>query len=114
MAKILDFNSLQRPTLEITMKDADKTKFKLICPREGLIERLEAGLNELHEVLERRDSSTINATYTLAAELFSENDQGVIVTADDLRNKYNLGLEELVFFYSAYMDFINDIKNAKN
>lgn len=114
MSKVLDFNSLQRPTLEIVMKDDEHTKLHLICPRAGLIERLESGLKELQEVLEKRDSSSIKACYKLAAELFSENDDGVDVTADDLRNKYNLGFEDLIFFFSAYMEFINDFKNAKN
>ena len=114
MVKKLDFNSLQRPTLDVTMKDEEQTKLRLICPRQGLIERLEAGLNDLQEVCEKRDGSSIKACYELAADLFSENDAGITVTGEELRGKYDLGLEELIVFFSAYMEFINEIKNAKN
>lgn len=114
MAKTLDFNSLQRPTLELVMKDEKKTKLHLICPKESLIERLEAGLKELNEVLKKKDGSSIRACFTLAAELFSENDDGVTITAEALRDDYHLGIEDLVIFFSVYTDFINEIKSAKN
>ena len=114
MAKVLDFNSLQRPTLEIVMPDENKTKIHLVCPTEKLVERLEAGLKELNEVLEKKDGKAIAACYALAADLFNCNDDGLLVTATDLREKYRLGIDALVVFYSAYLDFIDEIKNAKN
>ena len=114
MPQVLDFNSLQRPTLELVMPDENKTKIRLICPTENLVERLEAGMKELTEIMNKKDAHSLAACYTLAADLFSCNDTGLQVTAEDLRDKYRLGLDALVVFYSAYIDFINEIKNAKN
>ena len=114
MAKVLDFNSLQRPTFEVTMKDDARTKLRLVCPKESLVERLESGLKELREILEKKDGSSIRACFQLAADLFSENDNGVEITAEMLRDRYRIALEDLVVFFSAYTDFINEIKNAKN
>lgn len=115
MAKSLDFNSLQRPALELTMCDDAKTKLRLVCPYEKLIEKLEAVVPELTEIMEKNDASSVRAVYDLAAELISCNIEGVRVTADDLRDKYRLGLDAMIVFFSAYMDFIDeDIKNAKN
>lgn len=114
MAKVLDFNSLQRPTLELVMPDEKRTKLRLVCPTESLVERLEAAMKELTEVLEKKDVTSIRACFDLAADLFSCNDTGLQVTAEDLRDKYRLGLDALVVFFSTYVDFLDEIKNAKN
>lgn len=114
MAKALDFNSLQRPTFEVTMKDDARTKLRLVCPKESLVERLESGMKELREILEKKDGSSIRACFRLAADLFSENDNDVEITAEALRDQYRISLEDLVVFFSAYIDFIGEIKNAKN
>lgn len=114
MAKVLDFNALQRPTLELVMPDENKTKLRLVCPTERLIERLEAGMKELTDVMKKKDGGAIAACFELAADLINCNDDGVVVNAQELRDKYHLGIESLVVFYSTYVDFIDEIKNAKN
>ena len=115
MAKRLDFNSIQRPTLEITMCDKDKTEFRLVAPSEALIEKLEAVGPEMVEIMEKGDLNSIRAVFDLAAELISCNDEGKQVTADDLRDKYKLRLDAMIVFFSIYLDFIDEeIKNAKN
>lgn len=112
MAKILDFNALERPTLEITMKDTDRTKIRVTTPTERLYERLLVASAELAHV---KDAAAIRATYDLAAELISCNLDGLIVTADELKDKYRLTWDtDLIVFFSAYLDFIHEIKNAKN
>jgi hypothetical protein len=115
MAKSLDFNSIQRPKLEITMCDEAKTKFHLVCPSEALIEKLEAVGPELVGVMEKNDRDAIRAVFDLAAEFISCNTEGKQVTADDLRDKYKLGYDVMIIFFSTYLDFIDEeIKNAKN
>jgi hypothetical protein len=114
MAKVLDFNALQRPTLELVMPDENKTKLRLVCPTERLIERLEAGIKELTDILNKKDIEAIAACFELAADLINCNDDGIVVNAQELRDKYHLGIESLVVFYSTYVDFIDEIKNAKN
>ena len=114
MAKILDFNSLSRPTLELVMRDEAKTKLRLTCPTEALIERLETGMGELREILARRDVAAIRAASALAAELMSCNDSYTEITADQLRDDFRFGVEDLIAFFVCYGEFIDEIKNAKN
>lgn len=114
MAKTLDFNSLQRPTLELIMKDEKKTKLRLTCPTEMLVERLETGMDEMQEILARKDAAAIRASFSLAAELMSCNDSYTVVTAEQLRDEYRFGIEELIAFFVCYGQFIDEIKNAKN
>lgn len=114
MAKSLDFNSVQRPTLELTMKDDAHTVIRVSMPKEALIERLSAGLSELREIVAQQDGESIRALFELAADLISCNRNFVTVTAEDLRDKYHMDFEDLTIFFSAYLDFVNEIQNAKN
>jgi hypothetical protein len=114
MVKKLDFNAIKKPTLEITMKDDAATLIRVTTPREENIERLEAMGKELKEITDRGDQAETRAVFELAAELFSFNLDNIQVTAEDLRDVYHLDLEDLVIFFSAYMDFITEVSNAKN
>lgn len=114
MAKTLDFNTFNRPVLELVMRDDERTTIKVCTPNEGLIEELQAMLPELEPVLKTGDKASIATIYDLAAKLINCNRSFIKVTGDDLRNKYRLDLEALIMFFSAYMDFISEITNAKN
>lgn len=114
MARELNFNSLERPHLKLTMRDADHTVLRVTTPTEGLIERLTACADELQEVLNKKDQNATRAAWDLLAELLSYNMEGIKVTADDLRGKYGLYLEDAIVLVAAYFDFINDLKSAKN
>lgn len=114
MAKTLDFNALNRPTLPLVMADEAKTKIDVIAPTEGLVEELQSIAPDMVKVLVSDDETAVPVIYDLAARLISCNKQGLKVTAEDLRDKYKLNLEALIFFYSAYMDFMDEITNAKN
>lgn len=114
MAKTLDFNSMKRPTLRLVMQDEAKTCISVSTPTEALVEELTEAMPQLDTVLQSNDGSMIQAIYDLAARLISCNRDYKKVTAEDLRDQYKLNLEDLVIFYSAYLDFINEITNSKN
>ena len=114
MAKTLDFNSMKRPTLRLVMQDEAKTTIDVSTPTEGLIEELAAATRELDAVLQSGDASMVQAIYDLAARLISCNRNFMKITAEELRDKYKLNLEDLVIFYSAYLDFIDEVTNSKN
>ena len=114
MAKTLDFNIIVPPTLPLVMRDAERTRVDVVAPTEGLVEELEAaapGLNKAFASSAKEGTPTI---YDLAARLISCNQQGLQVTAEDLRDKYHLNLEAMIVFYNAYTDFIGEVTNAKN
>ena len=110
----LDFNTAIMPTLDLTMMDDDHTEVRVTVPTEGLVEELQAAGAQLQGIMEKQDAAGIQAVYNLAARLMSCNREGLQMTADDLRGKYRLNLEALLLFFSAYMDFISEINNAKN
>lgn len=114
MAKVLDFNTVERPVLELVMQDDDRTHIQVGTPTESLVEELAALAPKLERVLQSKDADSIAAIYDLAARLINCNRNFVKVTAEELRERFNMNLESLVIFFGAYVDFINEITQAKN
>lgn len=114
MAKILDLNALDQPVLELTLRDENRTTFKLTTPTVKMTEKFLAAKGELSEVASTRDADKIKKFYELAAELISCNAEYITVTSEDLRDKYRLTFGDLVVVFAAYLDFIREFNNAKN
>lgn len=114
MAKVLDLNTVERPTLELTLQDKEKTTILVSTPSEALVRELEEVAAEMDALYRRGDKESVDAIYDLAARLISCNRQGLQVTADELRTKYKMSLESAVIFYNAYLEFINELTNEKN
>ena len=114
MARTLDFNSINRPVLELVMQDEAKTVIKVSTPSEKLVEELQATMPELQEVLNTGNKDAVALCYDLAARLINCNRSFITVTAEELREKFRIDLESLVIFYSAYLDFIQEINDVKN
>ena len=112
--KTLDFNAIQRPALTLTMKDDEHTVIRVTTPKTALIDRLVSGMTELEEILKKKEPNTLRAVYDLAAELMSNNLDFITVTGDELRDKYKLELDDMVVFFSVYLDFVHELQNAKN
>lgn len=112
--KVLDLNTIQRPTLTITMSDEKKTVLTLTTPTEGLINEMQALAPELEAVLEKGDQLGQQKSYEIAAALLSCNNEGVKITPEELTTTYKFDLDTAVVFFSAYFDFISEITNEKN
>ena len=114
MARILDFNSVEIQTLDIVLRDEARTMIHLKTPTEGLVQELIRISPRMHKVLETGDEESLSLTYELVAKLINCNRDGIKVTPEELRTKYNMDFEFIVVFCNHYLDFINDITNAKN
>lgn len=114
MAKVLDLNALDQPTLELKLRDDARSVFRLTTPTTHLVERFIAIKGELAGVAESRDADRIKKVYELTAELISCNAEYIKVTAEELRDKYRLTFGDIVIIFSAYLDFIQEMTNAKN
>lgn len=114
MLKTLDFNSLEKPVLELTLKDVDRTVVRLTAPSEELVGKLTSASGELQNVLKDDTGVMIKALFELIAQLMSCNLDGLRFTAEDLRDKYGMKLYEATVFVRVYLDFIKDLTSAKN
>lgn len=114
MAKVLDLNNLTRPTLELTLQDEQRTTVRLTTPSEALVQSLSALTPAELEKLKSGDKESTDFAYNLAAQLISCNLDFLTVTAEELRGRYHMDLYSAMVFFGAYLDFINEIANAKN
>lgn len=112
MGKTIDFRALQKPFLKLIMNDG--TEIRVTTPTADLVENVRANLSELINVLKGEGAEQKKALYDLAARLIDCNLDAVKVSADSLRNEYDWSVEDLTVFYTAYVEFIEEIENAKN
>lgn len=114
MVKKLDFNALEKPVLEITLRDKEQTVLRITSPTEELVERFTAAAEELKSITGENNGERISALFGLIAELMNCNLDEITLTAEDLRGKYGLKLYDAVVFCKVYLDFIQELENAKN
>ncbi len=114
MVKKLDFNALEQPVLEITLRDPEKTVVRIVTPTEELIERFTAAAADIQSITSENNGETIRALYGLVAELINNNLDELKFTAESLRTQYNMKLYDMVIFVKVYLEFIKEIENAKN
>lgn len=114
MAKIIDFNALEQPTIEVVLRDEARTKITVTAPDLALIEKLQANSDSIKAACSTKDLKAVNEAYNLAAEFMSCNQEGIKLTGEELRTKYGVTYALLFIFIMNYLEFIDEIKNAKN
>lgn len=110
----LDLRALEQPTLELTLLDDAATTLHLTIPETSLVEKLMAIAPELKAIQQSQDDDSIQKLYSFAADLISNNEEGVTVTAEELNDVYKLRFVHLVFIFRDYLKFIRGIENVKN
>ena len=114
MTKKLDFNSIEPKVLELTMKDDERTVIRVSTPTEALIEEIQLVAPKLDAAINGKSETSTESVYDLAARLISCNRDDLTVTKEELRGKYRMNLENMLIFFSAYIEFINEITHEKN
>ena len=114
MKRKLDLSALEQPTLELTLLDENKTTVHMVLPETKLVEKLITVYPDMKAVASSGDAGSIQKLYELAADLISNNEEDITITAEDLRDKYGVRFAHLVFIFRDYLDFINEIKAEKN
>lgn len=115
MKRTLDFNALEQPSIELTFRDAARTRVTVTAPTTALVEKLQSNLNTINATLGGNDAAALPAVYDLMAEFISCNEEGLRVTGTELRDKYGwTGILYPFAFMKAYLAMIEEIQNAKN
>ena len=111
----LNLNTVQRPTLNLTMMDEEQTVLRVKVPTLDMFKKVQAMSSSLDGV-ESGDKDSEEALYEVLAHLLSCNRDYIKVTADELKTdgKYHLDLEDAILVFRAYVNFISSIANAKN
>lgn len=114
MVKKLDFNALETPVLEITLRDKEQTVVRITAPTEQNVERFMALAENLQALKTDDTGETVKAAFELIAELINCNLDELTFTAESLRDKYGLKIYDAIVFVKVYLEFIKELENAKN
>ena len=110
----LYFNRHRPPVLPVELPDEKGTLIKITPPTVDLQEELRDYADELNTLLDGDDISQRAAIYDLAARLMSCNRNMRTITAEQLRTVYNMDEDDLVVFFHVYVNFLQELENAKN
>lgn len=115
MSRSLDFNAIERPTLDLTMRDEAHTVLHISAPTEAFVEEMESLGPTIDKMKKGGDTRELfQALYEFFAKVLSHNEDGLKVTAEELRNVYKLTLLDIFALYGEYMAFIEELQSAKN
>jgi hypothetical protein len=114
MVKKFDFNALEKPVLEITLRDKEQTVVRVTAPTEEMVERFMSMAANIQNLKTDNNGELIKAAFELIAELINCNLDEMTFTADSLRTQYGLKLYDAVIFIKVYLDFLKELENAKN
>lgn len=110
--RTFDFNAIEQPRLETTLKDG--TIVHLELPPVAQVEQLQAAVPKLRQTINAHDLTGIHNYYEMLAVLMSCNAENLHFTAEELETQYRITLHDIVAFYAIYMQFIDEVRQAKN
>ena len=116
MDYFLDLRQVDQPSFTLILRDDDGTVVHLCAPTVDLVDELREGGDVLLAALQgaHGNDKQKRAVYDFAARIINCNTDNFKTTAEELAIRYRLSLSILNAFFDKYVDFINDIQNAKN
>lgn len=114
MTHTFDCKSLRQPTFRLVMDDAADTVVHVAVPTVDIIDRVRANLPELLALVSGDSAASRQAIYELAAMLINCNTDAIGISAHDLIHRFNWDVKLLSGFYTSFLNFIEEIENAKN
>lgn len=114
MAKPLNFNNVKKSYLNVTLADENNTVLLIGTPTKAIMDDLVA-LQDSINTINDEEEANIEATdelYGACAKLMSRNKAGIKITKEYLGEIFDF--EDIIIFFNAYMDFVDEVTSAKN
>lgn len=113
MANTLNFNNVKKRYLTVTLADEKKTILMIGTPTKAIIDDLLLLQSSLEAVKDdETNAEAVDDLYLSCAKVMSRNKGGIKVTKEFLETLFDF--EDIMLFFSAYMDFVEEVTNAKN
>lgn len=113
MSKSLNFNNIKKKYLTVTLADEKNTTLMIGTPTKAIMDDLVLLQSSLESLSE--DETNVDATedlYNACSKVMSRNKGGIKITKEYLEEIFDF--EDIVIFFNAYMDFINEVTGVKN
>ena len=113
MAKSLNFNTLKKQYLNVTLSDENETVLMIGTPTKTVIDKLR-DLNNILASIDDTDVDTdfLNDLYDTCAKIMSRNKGGIKITGEHLADC--LDYEDIIIFFNAYTNFVDEVIASKN
>ena len=113
MAKPLDFKTIPKQYLTVTLPDEKGTTLLIGTPNKKLMDDLMV----LQTTIDRFDENTtdtesFNELFDACAKIMSRNKANIEITKEMLEEIFDL--EDIMIFFNAYMGFIDEVSGSKN
>ena len=111
MSKPLNFNNVKKQYLTVTLADTKKTTLLVGTPTKAIMNSLISLQSEIEDITED-NTETTDALYEACAKVMSRNKGGIEITKEYLEETFDF--EDIMIFFNAYMEFINEAMSLKN
>lgn len=106
-------NFKTRPKHFLTVTLYDDTVLFIGTPTKAVFKALTTIQNNLEELdFDSPDSDVLDEIYECCAIAMSRNKTGKEITREYVEKTFDL--EDIIVFFNAYVDFVNEIGNSKN
>lgn len=113
MAKALNFNKVKKSYLPVTFADEQETTIFVGTPTKAIMDDLtvlQSGIEEMGE--DGASAADTDSLFEACAKIMSRNKTGVKITKEYLETVFDY--EDVMIFFSSYMDFLGEVVNQKN
>lgn len=113
MSTPINFNNMQKRYLSVTLADEKNTTLLIGTPTKAIMDDLISLQNSINTYSENETNvDAFDAIYGACARVMSRNKAGVKITKEQLEEI--LDYEDILIFFSAYLNFVSELKNQKN
>lgn len=112
MGKSLNFNTIKKQYLTVTLPDKDKTTLMVSTPTKAVMAELVSMGEALEELRSGDNLEIMDQLYDYCARLLSCNKTNTKITKKDLEGVFDI--EDLVLLFNTYTDFVNEVYKTKN
>ena len=114
MAKTLDFTKVKKQFLTVKLNDDDKTVLAVNTPTKAVWDAMFDCASKLDGITDDAETmaDTLDSLHEVCAVALSNNKNRKHFTVDDLKGLFDL--EDLILFFTTYMDFVGEVASTKN
>lgn len=113
MAKPLNFNNVRKRYLTVTLADENNTTLMIGTPTKAVMDDLILLKSSLEAIEEDgTDTAATDDLFAACAKVMSRNKAGIKISKADLEEIFDF--EDIMIFFSAYMDFVSEVTSGKN
>lgn len=112
MAKALNFTTLKKKYLPVTMDVPGKGELTLLVttPKKAVLDAFVAMKDDVNE--DDMDADVLDDLYDICTKILNENKGGIELTKADVEATFDY--EDIAIFIKAYTDFIHEVASSKN